>query len=167
MPAENIKFGIVISIYNTGKYLEACIFSLQKQKYSNFVVVAVDDASTDNSVEVFKRVSRGDSRFILIENQHNRGVSHARNLALEELSRLNVDYVAFIDSDDFVTPSYLKNYVEVLQKTPVDHLICGNKFLSRKGFEREIYSTNIRLMNQEENFWQFFNWDHWHTHTET
>lgn len=166
MPAENIKFGIVISIYNTCKYLEACIFSLQKQKYSNFVVVAIDDASTDNSAELFKTATRGDSRFVLIENAKNYGVSHSRNLALDKLNQLSVDYVAFIDSDDFVTPEYLQNYVEVLQHTPVDHLMCGNKDLTKRGFINEMSSTGIRMMSQEENFWQFFNWDHWNTPTD-
>ena len=166
MPAENIKFGIVISIYNTSKYLGDCVGSLINQEYRDFVVVAVDDASTDNSAALFKQITQYDPRFLLIENTKNCGVSHSRNTALDQLCQLNIDYVTFIDSDDLVTPNFLRDYANVLCKSPVEHLMCGNKFLTQRGIENEMHATNVRLMNQEENFWQFFNWDDWNTPTD-
>ena len=89
---------IIVPVYNSEKYLDECLRSIQKQSYSNFEVICVNDGSPDNSADICQRFVDKDKRFRLI-NQENGGVSSARNRALKEAKG---EYVCFVDSDDVI-----------------------------------------------------------------
>ncbi len=87
---------IVVPVYNVERYLDECLQSVlsQKTQYS-FCVVAVNDGSTDNSADVLAPYEKYDN--VRIIHQQNKGLSGARNTAIEEI---NASYVFFLDSDD-------------------------------------------------------------------
>ena len=66
-----MKFSILIANYNNGKFFQDCYKSILQQTYQNWEVVILDDASTDNSVEVIKNIIQNDSRFRWYENEKN------------------------------------------------------------------------------------------------
>lgn len=107
---------IVITNYNYGKYLGAAIDSAVKQSLPADIILVVDNASTDNSVEV----ARGRKNVIWIGLDKNYGPSKARNAGIEYLQTNHPDikYVGFLDADDFYHPDKIKKSVEVLEKLP-------------------------------------------------
>lgn len=114
----NPEISIIIPIYNSASTIPRCIDSILRQDFMDFEVLLVNDGSKDNSVPICKRYVEKDSRIVVLEQQH-KGVSAARNLALD---RAKGKYVCFIDSDDFVEPNYLS---EMYALHNFDMVICG------------------------------------------
>ena len=102
------RVSVVVSAYNLDKYLDECLESLQKQTFSEFECVIVNDGSTDKTAAIAKRYAKTDGRFRLINKVHG-GVSTARNAGFDDLKG---EYVVFLDGDDFFSPKLL----EVLYK---------------------------------------------------
>lgn len=93
---NDIKFSIIIPVYNVQDYVAKCIESIMQQTYKNFEIIVVDDGSTDDSKKIVKNFS--DKRIKIISKE-NGGLSSARN---EGLKHINGDYIWFIDSDDYI-----------------------------------------------------------------
>lgn len=98
------KISIVVPVYNTEKYLVACITSLKQQTYSNLEIILVDDGSTDDSWTICTQFAAVDSRIRTVQKE-NGGQSSARNLGLDMATG---DYIAFIDSDDAISTDVLE-----------------------------------------------------------
>lgn len=88
---------VVMPVYNVEQYLEQAIDSLLSQTMKHFELIAVDDGSTDRSLEILKRYADTDKR-IKVFTQKNQYAGVARNLGL---SKAKGEYVLFLDSDDF------------------------------------------------------------------
>ena len=67
---KNPLVSIIIPIYNTEAYLNACLESVTNQTYTNLEIICVDDGSTDHSVEIVKEWIRRDSRIMVIQQEH-------------------------------------------------------------------------------------------------
>lgn len=91
---------IVVLVYNTAEYLAECFDSLLGQQYTNIEVIAIDDASTDSSLEICRAYEAKDARFRCVAKASNEGGAVVGNLGVE-LAR--GEYVALVDSDDVVT----------------------------------------------------------------
>jgi glycosyltransferase involved in cell wall biosynthesis len=98
---------IVIPIYNAEGSLRKCVDSVLGQTYSNYELILVNDGSTDNSAEIC--MSFKDNPKISVVNQQNSGVSSARN---NGISKSKGDFVCFIDSDDWVEPTFLESFID-------------------------------------------------------
>lgn len=99
------KISIVVPVYNVEKYLNRCIDSILNQTFSNFELIIIDDGSTDSSGEICDKYASSDNR-VIVKHIKNGGVSNARNVALEMITR---DYVAFCDSDDNFHPEIMQS----------------------------------------------------------
>lgn len=99
---------IIVPVYNTEKYLEACLDSLIAQTYENIEIICVNDGSTDRSGAILERYKEKDKRITVI-TQVNKGSSEARNRGL---SCASGKYIYFIDSDD------------LLEKRALEYLYC-------------------------------------------
>lgn len=95
---NDIKLSIVVPVYNTERYLAACLESLKAQGDLPIEVILVDDGSTDGSAAIAEAYVRDDARFHLLRRA-NGGASAARNTGL---AAARGEYVAFVDSDDLV-----------------------------------------------------------------
>jgi glycosyltransferase involved in cell wall biosynthesis len=94
----------VVTNYNYGEFLDRCLKSIFNQKYPNIECVLVDDASTDNSLEIAKAIVPPPHRcFSLVVNSKNLGQTQA---CIEGFERTSGAYVAFIDADDELDPDY-------------------------------------------------------------
>ena len=96
---------VIIPIYNVALYLDRCVQSVISQVYQDWECLLVDDGSTDGSTEICDKWVVRDSRIKVI-HQVNQGVSVARNNGID--ASLG-EYIAFIDSDDWVEPNYLQD----------------------------------------------------------
>lgn len=120
---EKDLISIIIPAYNCGKFIEKCLTSIQKQSYKHFEVIIVDDGSTDITREIVNEFTSCDERF-LYHYQDNQGVSAARNKGLD-ISR--GEYIAFIDSDDWVSEDYLSEAINVAKGYDLDIVLGGTE----------------------------------------
>ena len=76
------RISVIVSVYNTEKYVEKCIESILGQTYSNLELILIEDCSTDHSRKILRKY-KNYPNVILIENQKNSGLSYSRNVGLE------------------------------------------------------------------------------------
>ena len=100
---------VVIPFYNSEKWLPRCLKSLESNE-GDFEFILINDSSTDRSRELVEACS--DDRIVLIDNEHTKGVSGARNTGIEHAKG---EYVTFLDADDTLLPNAYNTYSKVAQ----------------------------------------------------
>ena len=118
------KISVIVPVYNTGKYLRRCVDSIVNQTYKNLEIILVDDGSTDDSHAICDEYAKKDNRIKVI-HKTNGGLSSARNAGLDSATG---DYIAFVDSDDFVNKRSYEILISVLERDDSDISIM--RFLS-------------------------------------
>lgn len=113
-PSASDLVTVIVPIFDVEDHVAACIASLRAQTHTAFDVVMVDDGSTDASAARALEAAGDDPRFRLIR-QDNAGLSAARNRGLDAATGA---FVAFVDSDDRVTPDYLSALLAALRDAP-------------------------------------------------
>lgn len=103
---------IVIPVYNMEKYLSKCIESVINQSYDNIEIIVINDGSTDSSGDIIKQYAINDNRIKVITTDNN-GLSAARNRGI---TQGHGEYIAFIDSDDYVSKDYIKVLLETCKE---------------------------------------------------
>lgn len=101
---------VIIPNFNNGKYLVECIDSVFSQTYQPIECIVVDDESTDNSIEIIKKLSLKYPQLRYFQ-QINSGPSVARNLGLKNA---NGEYIAMLDADDYWSKDKLANQISVI-----------------------------------------------------
>lgn len=96
---------VIIPVYNLEAYIGRCINSVLSQTFDNFEVICVDDCSSDNSVQIIKRISSLDSRVKLYQHRENLGPAFARSFGYKNALG---DYLFFLDGDDVLPPNALE-----------------------------------------------------------
>lgn len=114
------RISICMPVYNVAPYLERCLKSVLGQTFQDFVLIAVNDGSTDDSLQILQKFARLSPK-IQIVNQENQGMSAARNHAL---SLSESEYVCFLDSDDFLHPDYLLRLYQTARRYQADIACC-------------------------------------------
>lgn len=104
---------IVVPIYNVEKYLERCLKTLLSQTYENIEIILVDDGSPDGCPAVCDAYAQKDARIRVI-HQENAGLSAARNAGIDIAKG---EYLAFVDSDDYIAADYIESLYHLLQET--------------------------------------------------
>ena len=102
---------VVVTNFNESAFIADAIKSLQAQTFEDFAVLVVDDASTDDSLEVARANIGDDSRFQVLRHDDNRGLSAARNTGL---AAVETPFVCFLDADDFFFPENLEERLGAL-----------------------------------------------------
>jgi glycosyltransferase involved in cell wall biosynthesis len=97
------KISIIMATYNRANYLPRAVNSVLNQSYPNIELIIIDDGSADNTEEVVK--SFKDNRIRFIKNEHNQGMSVARNRGFDSAGG---DYLALFDDDDELLPGALE-----------------------------------------------------------
>lgn len=113
---------VIVPIYNVEKYLEKCIDSIINQTYKDIEILLINDCSKDNSLEICKEMKKKDERISIINLPNNHGVSYARNIGIENS---NGEYIAFVDSDDYIDSKMLEILMRNLIESKSDISICG------------------------------------------
>ena len=119
---EEIKYSIIVPMYNVEKYIEECISSVINQTYHNWEMIIVNDGSEDRSYEFASRYAEKDSRIVLLQKEHG-GSAQARN---EGLRRSTGEYIALLDGDDYWESHHLERVNSVLEQDECDMCIMNN-----------------------------------------
>lgn len=151
---SNISISVLMPVYNSEKFLLETVQTVINQSYINWELILVDDGSTDNSKEICTKLMNDDKRIKYIF-QENLGVSHTRNVALENAQG---KYIVFVDSDDLIHEDYLKILINSIEKNNSDISVCN--FIERKisntgkveDITREFYPKEVMEMSEMKDY---------------
>jgi hypothetical protein len=107
---NNPKIGIIIVNYNGEEYTNSCIRSIFKSSYQNYLIVVIDNASTDNSVQLLEE--EFNNKIILIKNEDNLGFSGANNIGIKYALKNGCEYVLLLNNDTETDKDLMKNMVD-------------------------------------------------------
>jgi glycosyltransferase involved in cell wall biosynthesis len=116
-----MKFSIIIPVYNIQDYINTAIDSVLNQDYSNYEMILVDDGSKDKSASICDKYA-DKYRNIKVIHKKNGGLSSARN---QGILAATGDYIIFLDGDDFLSSSSLRNFNDIIEKNPNVDIITG------------------------------------------
>ena len=121
------KVSIIIPIYNTEKYLSKCLDSVINQTLKDIEIICVNDCSPDNSLSILKKYASKDDRIKIINNEINRNLGMARNIAMEAAKS---DYIMFLDSDDWYEENACEEAYNQIVKYNNDFVMFGFRYLN-------------------------------------
>lgn len=158
------KISVIVPTYNSEKYLEKCLNSLINQTYKNLEIIVVNDCSKGNCDEILKKYK--DSRIKYVKNDTNKGLFHARITGAEVATG---DYIAFLDSDDYVSIDFYRTLINKAENSQAD-IVIGNmvlEFDSGKKVISNLSQMQFEELNKEEILNEYFNQEGlnftWHT----
>ena len=140
---------VIIPVYNVEKYLHRCLDSVIAQTYQNLEIICVDDGSIDESGRICDQYAVRDARIKVI-HQENQGLSAARNRGLDAAEG---EYIAFVDSDDYILEDMYKKMLDKLLNYNVDLCVCqwqhefsdGRQVVKKKNIDPTIYGRKASL----------------------
>lgn len=138
-----LEVSVIFPVYNVSQYLEQCFRNFLTFKHDFIELIAVNDGSTDNSLDILKNFSTKDYR-IKILNKTNGGCASARMHGLEHAKG---KYVAFVDPDDFVEPDFLLKLHMNAVFSQCQVIQCGYKKYYMETDSYSDVSENPRLQN--------------------
>ena len=136
MIKENKKLSIIVPVYNAEKYMEKCLDRLLEQSYKNIEIIIVNDCSQGNCEDIAEKYKKIDDRVKYIKHEKNKGLFQAR---ITGSSIATGDYIAFLDSDDYVSIDYYRTLINNIQENDSD-IAMGNMVLEYDDGRREIYN---------------------------
>lgn len=110
------KVSVIVTVYNTEKYVEECIDSLINQTYKNIEIILIDGGSTDKTPEICHKYESKYKNIRLVQKE-NEGVSSARNRGIKEATG---DYILFVDGDDWIESNTIETLVWLEEENEAD-----------------------------------------------
>ena len=115
------KVSVIVPVYNVEKYIQKCLESLVNQTLEEIEIIIVNDGTKDNSMKIVKEYQKKYPRKIVCLEKQNGGLSDARNYALPYAKG---EYIAFLDSDDYVEINMYKDMYELAKNENSDMVEC-------------------------------------------
>lgn len=140
------KISVIIPVYNVESYLKKCIESVLAQTMEDLEIILVDDGSTDGSSSICDEYVNYPN--ITVIHQENKGVSAARNVGLRIAKG---EYIAFLDSDDYVSSDMYEEMYLVAKQNSVDIVYCNYNYVAEKIIPNkdEILPENRKILPSE------------------
>lgn len=120
---------VIVPVYKAEAFLRKCTDSILQQTYPNLELLLIEDGSPDESGALCDAIAQEDDR-VRVFHKENGGVSSARNLGLEKAQG---DYIAFVDSDDWLEPNALEELLRVLEAHSADVSGCAHRNVAEDG----------------------------------
>ena len=142
-----VDISIIVPVYNGQDYLSRCLESIFNQRFSGtFEVIAVEDCSTDNSLEVLKGYKQTRTELIVLEHKTNKRLSAVRSTGMKAAQG---EYVMHVDQDDWLLPNALEKLYAKCKETDADVIVYDYFIKSNQGvrthpnkIKREIITTD-------------------------
>ena len=132
----NPKLSVIITVYNTEKYIDECIKSVLNQKYKDFEIIIVNAQSTDKSEEICRSYEEKYD-FITLINTENIGPSHSRNTGMKYAKG---EYITFVDGDDIISEDMYSVLIQNMESDNLDVVYCT----CYRFFDDDINKKSIR-----------------------
>ena len=142
---------VIVPIFKVEKYIYQCVDSILTQSFRNFDLVLVDDGSPDACPQICDTYAEKDGRIKVIHKQ-NGGLSDARNAGIDwAMEHSDSDWLAFVDSDDYLHPDYLQTLYDTAIKESADLVICDYFDVNEDGIVKENDHGFSSLVTEEKN----------------
>ena len=128
-----MKLAVILPAYNAENFLTECLDSLLNQTFSDFCILAVNDASTDNTGDILESYATKDARLRVYHLPQNQGEPAVMQFAMDMLNYMNVEYVARMDADDICVPHRFEKQVQYLDEHPEIDILGSNALLFNDG----------------------------------
>lgn len=137
-----MQISVIVPVYKVEQYLNRCVDSILNQTFTDFELILVDDGSPDNCGRICDEYAATNKRIKVI-HQKNQGVSVARNVGIEYALTTCSEWIAFIDSDDWVHPQYLEILYNTATKNKVNIVSCSFYYsVSNQEDNYELFEIN-------------------------
>ena len=120
---------VIVPVYNVEAYLRKALDSIIKQTYDNLEILIIFCDSNDGSRDICDEYARKDSRIIIV-GPVKKGVGNARNIGLDVCTG---DYIAFVDSDDWIEPELFERLLQAMEEGGSEIAICGFRHIDESG----------------------------------
>lgn len=138
---------VIVPIFNQEDALNRCIRSILDQSLNSLELILVDDASTDNTASICSFWAAKDKRVKIITNDVNCGQGYCRNVGMDAA---NGDFIAFVDSDDYILPDFLLHGVALLNNIPDADFVHFPRILEKEGCAaQQPAKEDIKLLSGE------------------
>ncbi len=136
-----MKASVIVPVYNVEKYLRQCVDSLLAQTVPFYEILLVDDGSKDNSGAICDEYA-AQHDCVRVVHKQNAGLGMARNTGLDNITG---DFVAFVDSDDYLAPDWLEAMTHTLEQAETDMCKSGFQRVQDDGtvFYRTDYADEV------------------------
>lgn len=114
---------VIVPVYKVEKYIHRCVNSILNQSFKDFELILVDDGSPDNCGKICDEYAKKD-KCITVIHKVNGGSSDAKNVGIDYAFNTESEWIAFIDSDDWVHRDYLKNLLDAAIENKIDISAC-------------------------------------------
>ena len=128
-----MKLAVILPAYNAENFITECLDSLLNQTFSNFCILAVNDASTDNTGDIIESYAAKDARLRVYHLPQNQGEPAVMQFTMDMLNYMNVEYVARMDADDICVPHRFERQVQYLDEHPEIDILGSNALLFNDG----------------------------------
>ena len=126
---ETNKISVIVPVFRVEKYLSKCVDSILGQTYKNLEIILVDDGSDDGCPSLCDSYAKKDNRVRVIHRE-NGGLSAARNSGIAAATG---DYIALIDSDDYIGCNMFKHLMEQIISYDADIALCDYQYVNENG----------------------------------
>lgn len=143
------QISVIVPVYNVEKYIHRCVESIRAQTLTDFELILVDDGSPDNCGEICDEYAEKDNRIVVIHKK-NGGLSDARNAGIDwSYENSDSQWIAFIDSDDWVNKMYLEKLIHAVISGNVSISICDYESVSSCTKTRDTGSLDYSIEDSE------------------
>lgn len=157
---KNAKVSVIVPVYNVESYLPTCLDSLVKQTMQELEILVVNDGATDNSAAIAKEYEARYPDLIRVFDKENGGLSDARNYALPHATG---EYIAFVDSDDYVEVDMYEQMYNKAHETDADVVVCSYADVRGRNITKKFFGNSMayfghsvaeapRLLNSANSF---------------
>ena len=150
------EISVIVPVYKVEQYLRECVDSILAQSFQNFDLILVDDGSPDGCPAICDRYAESDKRVTVLHKQ-NGGLSDARNAGIDwAMKNSDSQWLAFVDSDDYLHPDYLSALYNAAVKESADLVVCdysrvddsGSLLAEDAGLRSELSTTKKHALFQ-------------------
>ncbi|OIL55127.1 glycosyl transferase family 2, partial [Oenococcus oeni] len=136
---DKVELAIIVPFYNEAAFIEKCVSSALAQRTTfSFIVLAIDDGSTDHGAETLEEFKKFDNFFLI--KQKNQGFSGARNIGIQ-LAKKYAKYLFFLDGDDYL---FSNNSIDCLltEALRVNADLVDGSYAEIRGYEKSYHKFN-------------------------
>lgn len=144
--ADSPLISVIVPVYNVEAYLRKCLDSIAAQTLKNFEVVIVNDGSPDQSQTIIDEFVGKYENFRCIKIS-NHGIGYVRNVGVRESKG---EYIAFVDSDDWVNERFLEDFWDKAEETKADVVCCEFYYTFASGFKICVYPGMNKIMEAKK-----------------
>lgn len=155
---RQVKVSVLVAVYNGERFLRKCLDSLLRQTLRDIEVICIDDASTDDSLELLYEYARKDGRVVVMHLDENKGQAYARNRGLE---KARGEFVCMLDCDDWMSDDALSSATEVFETNADTDSVLFDLILVDEATSNEerFMLTEPSVMSGKEAFRKSLEWD--------